>query len=673
MSSTRTSYRPDIDGLRAIAVLAVVLCHARLGLTGGYIGVDVFFVISGYLITNLILKELEHGTFSLAGFWERRIRRILPALLAVTGATLIAGWFLLFPDAYASLGQSVVALTLLISNIHFWRGTGYFAAAADEMPLLHTWSLAVEEQFYLVVPVLLLGLARVRSLHRGGLLLLPAHFVVAHFVMTLVVVALVGSFGLSVYGTYRDPSATFYLLPSRAWELLVGGLLAYLPVAFATGHGASRSPLWKEFVAALGLGSILAPCLLYDQNTRFPGLAALPPVLGAALLIWSGRPTHRLPGINRLLAGRPVVFIGLISYSLYLWHWPVFALARYQNVRPLSLPESCLLVAACFLISSISWRYVELPFRGHAIFPSRRRLMLLAFSAVALLFGCGLAIDRGAGWEQRITPAARRWAAFNQIDFTYVHNLGPQDIPQNLVYFGNDRAAPQILIWGDSHAMAILPAIEALCQETCVTACAATSSSTAPALGYFLLDDAALRERAVQCNEKVVEFVRARRIRTVLLAAMWSTYFKTPGFPQALLNTIAALKAEGTTVYFLEDVPAFGFDVPRALARCALAGRDGSHLALPAGDYDRANPFHRDFVPVLRDRGVQILAPLPVLQARTGSLDVIPYDEGGSFYRDAHHLSPHGALALRPLLREIFPSAAANRLRLVSDEPRDSP
>src|SRR3954464_14933807 len=208
------NYRPDIDGLRALAVLPVLLFHADLACPGGYVGVDVFFVISGYLITSLILKDLDRGTFSLADFWMRRIRRILPALVAVTMVTALAGWFLLIPSAYASLGKSIVGLALLVSNMQFWRETGYFTATAEEKPLLHTWSLAVEEQFYLFVPVLLLMLARVLRLRRA---------------FWLIALAAVASLGLSIYGTKWYAAATFYLLPTRAWELFVGSLLAIRP------------------------------------------------------------------------------------------------------------------------------------------------------------------------------------------------------------------------------------------------------------------------------------------------------------------------------------------------------------------------------------------------------------------------------------------------------------
>ncbi len=267
-SSNTIAYRPDIDGLRAVAVLGVVFFHAGLGFPGGYVGVDVFFVISGFLITSLILKELRQGTFSLLNFWERRARRILPALTVVVAAIIAAGWFCLMPADYEVLGKQVIALIGFSSNIKFWRETGYFDTASETKPLLHTWSLSLEEQFYLLIPLLLAVLFRLRKSH--------------WIVPTLLLGAFV-SFGLSVYGSFRAPDATFFLLPTRAWELAAGSLLAFVqPIPQAR---------LRTLFAWLGLAAILVPFCFYPPGIRFPGLTALPPVAGAALLIWSGLPS----------------------------------------------------------------------------------------------------------------------------------------------------------------------------------------------------------------------------------------------------------------------------------------------------------------------------------------------------------------------------------------------
>jgi peptidoglycan/LPS O-acetylase OafA/YrhL len=258
-------YRAEIDGLRAVAVLSVLFFHANIGVSGGYVGVDVFFVISGYLITGLILKECDRGTFRIVEFWERRVRRIVPVLTVVVLSCLVAGWFLLLPLDFKELGQSVVAQAMLLSNVYFWRESGYFAQAAEVKPLLHTWSLAVEEQFYLIYPVALVALTR---LSRKAL------------VATIVFLCSV-SLILSIYSSYRHPSANFYLLPTRAWELLMGSFLAALPTQRASIRWLTECLSWG------GLISILCAACLYGDDTRFPGIAALLPCVGTALVIWA--------------------------------------------------------------------------------------------------------------------------------------------------------------------------------------------------------------------------------------------------------------------------------------------------------------------------------------------------------------------------------------------------
>jgi peptidoglycan/LPS O-acetylase OafA/YrhL len=262
-------YRPDIDGLRAVAVLAVLFFHADLGCPGGYVGVDVFFVISGYLITGLILKELESGRFKLAAFWERRIRRILPALALVIVSCLAVGWFLFLPVNYQELGESVVAQGLLSSNIHFWMKTGYFGQAAEVKPLLHTWSLAVEEQFYLLFPFVVIGVS----------------YLSRRFLVPVILLLSSVSFGLSVYYAYWEPMLNFYLLPTRTWELLAGAFLSVIAT--------QAPPVWLKtrlnWVGILALFCLLAIAFvvfLRIRNSRFAGLAAFLPCAGAALALW---------------------------------------------------------------------------------------------------------------------------------------------------------------------------------------------------------------------------------------------------------------------------------------------------------------------------------------------------------------------------------------------------
>lgn len=307
------NYRADIDGLRAVAVMGVVLYHAGLGVPGGYVGVDIFFVISGFLITGLILKDLERGSFSMVNFWERRARRIFPALAVVVATCLVVGWFLMLPFGYLVMAQSAIALTFFASNFQFWRTADYFGPVAEENLLLHTWSLSVEEQFYLIVPLLMVALY---SLRKRALLPWAA--------ACGVIVSLV----LSEWWLRHDPSGAFYLLPSRTWELATGSLLA-----FARPFRPAFKPAW---IGVFGLLLILFSYLFYSEKTAFPGIAAIPPVLGTALIIWSGNAGQTL--FHRAVAWQPLVHIGLLSYSLYLWHWPIFALHRLHCRRG-SIPD----------------------------------------------------------------------------------------------------------------------------------------------------------------------------------------------------------------------------------------------------------------------------------------------------------------------------------------------
>lgn len=644
MSAHSLSYRPDVDGLRAVAVLSVVFCHAGFGFPGGYIGVDVFFVISGFLIAGLIHKELQRGTFTLANFWERRVRRIMPALLVVTVVTMVAGWFMLMPDAYYSLGKAVVGLALLGSNVQFWMETNYFESAAEEKPMLHTWSLSVEEQFYLFVPVFLLLLARKGVLRRAFLLL---------------AVAAMLSFMVSVYASHRFPSANFYLLPTRAWELFAGALLAFFPDKWFAVSGRS-----KEFAAVLGMALILVPCFVYDHETRFPGLTAVPPVLGTALVIWSGTLSARLPAMGRVLAWRPVVFIGLISYSLYLWHWPLLSFSRYQSVKGLPEIERVVLVVASVILATLSWRFVETPFRTRQLFPERRRIFTAAAVAFVGVLGGGVLLVASQGFVSRVSDRTRLLAETGKFDSSYVRELDVDDIPKNLVRLGETNAAApaQLVVWGDSHAMAILPAIDSLCRETGTTAVAATHAATPPVVGYFSKNQWGLNERSIPFNNAVMDYIQSKGIKSVLLVSYWNMHCEVPAFQTALKKTISQLQSAGTTVYLMKDLPHYEFDILKSVVRYSYKGLDMASLGMTPAEYEALDKFPPTLLQELRELGAQILEPVPLLKARSKSEKFLPYDDGGCFYYDSNHLSTYGSLALKPLFATMLgvPSVGAD-------------
>lgn len=457
-------YRPEIDGLRAVAILPVVLFHARIpGFSGGFVGVDVFFVISGFLITSLIVSDLEQQRFSLVGFWERRARRILPALLTVAGFTLVTGWFLLLPADFARLGQSILAQSVFGSNVFFWQQSGYFGPLADELPLLHTWSLAVEEQFYLLFPVSMVVISRFAFRFRGLLVLTFG----------------VASLAISIWAVEQTPGAAFYLLPSRAWELAVGAWLA-----LQKGH-LRASDVIRQVVSFLGIGLIAFSVVVIDPATPFPGIWALPPVLGTAAVIWADG--ARLTFVGRLLAARPLVFVGLISYSLYLWHWPLFVFARYINSTPiLSSGWNLAVISFSFALAYMSWRLVETPFRKRTWVPSRRKMLATAGAGLLVIGTAGFSVDRTDGIPGRLPDSVLTYLVedtqrtpnqqacdFNSADAESVE----------LCRFGNTSLDPAVVSWGDSHAEALLPMFEGIAEADDVLVLHASNAACPPLFG----------------------------------------------------------------------------------------------------------------------------------------------------------------------------------------------
>ena len=344
-------YRPEIDGLRAVAVVPVVLFHAGISAVGGgYVGVDVFYVISGYLITSILLADWDQGHFSILKFYERRARRILPALFCVMAVTLPFAYKFMQPTDMTEFAKSLVAVTTFSSNFFFWSQSGYFDSAVEMKPMLHTWSLAVEEQYYLLFPLLIFGLAR---FGRGVRLAAIAPLAAASFTLALLFIG-------------RDPAAAFYLLPFRAWEILIGSLCAIIMQGDGLtfqGGDVSAAPS-RQLLSLAGLAAIIAACLLFTSETPAPSHYTLLPAMGAALIILFAGPATL---VGRLLATPPFVGIGLLSYGAYLWHQPLLALARHRSLDKLTSAEQIVLPLTAFALAFLSYRYVETPWRkpGH--------------------------------------------------------------------------------------------------------------------------------------------------------------------------------------------------------------------------------------------------------------------------------------------------------------------
>jgi peptidoglycan/LPS O-acetylase OafA/YrhL len=630
-----TKYRPDVDGLRALAVLPVLLFHAKLGCPGGFVGVDVFFVISGYLITGLILKEIQAGTFSLVRFWERRIRRIMPALAVMVFAVLTAAWFLYLPEDFARLGKSAIAQAALVSNVHFYRqglvGAGYFTPASDDMALLHTWSLAVEEQFYLFFPLLLVLLARFPRLSLTWALLVLA----------------VASCALSIVGTRGFSVATFYLLPTRAWELLLGALLVTMRGQSAPGTLARETAGW------FGLGLVVFALCFYDGATPFPGWA-IPPCLGAALIIFSSQ--AKLSFVGRMLAFKPVVFIGLISYSLYLWHWPVLVFARYV-VRESQWQgagfRGALLVVA-FALAVLSWRYVETPFRKRLVLQRRAGVFAFAAASTAAMIALGLFIHGGQGVPSRFPAEALRYANSREDHPTWKFPSLQEAHAGEFVGIGatDTNLAVSFLIWGDSHALVASVVLDDLGRQFGRRGMNASQSTTAPVLEYTSTGEYSLKEHSPAYNQAVFDYIARQKVRHVVLAARWALYPASDEFSAKLMETVRRLTAVGAQVYLLKTVPTQDFDVPRLAALTAKYHGDLDQLGVTRERHRLTNAKHYPTFDEVARLGASVLDPADFFLNRHDLYGAVR--NGQALYSDDDHLTTEGTKMLAPLFEPIF-------------------
>ena len=641
---TNLRYRPDIDGLRAIAVGAVLLFHARLGLSGGFVGVDVFFVISGFLITSLILKDAASPAgFSILKFWERRIRRILPALLMVIVATVIGGWFILLPSHFKELGESVLAQAVFGGNFYFWSSSGYFADQAILKPLLHTWSLAVEEQFYLIFPLLFL--------FRSKWNLASLRLVIG--------LAALASLYLSMAQTKSAPDAGFYLMPSRAWELLGGALLAMTPRSQNLPHWVRGVLGWVGFLA------VIAAFCFYNASTPFPGLAAVLPCLGTLMMIYANGLGGQPSALARLLSHRALVFVGVISYSLYLWHWPILVYSTYwQDNSILRWYFRVGLLVLSFVLAVLSWKFIETPIRTRRVLQRRRKIFTfgLAAPACCALLGAMLVLNRGV--PSRFPAAVLKYdvAAADEAgrpDSTVTWNSSLDsalrgDFPR----IGRTNMPLQCLVCGDSHAMAISPIIDKLAADANTSVEFATHTATCPILGFKSSGKTSLKSDSKPWCEAVVENVRQKQIPNVILAANWQLYFGNAKGDQSkreltdeLVATVTALQQAGAKVWILKTVPKQPMHVRMAFAKSVLKGNSGV-VGETKANYLSSSGLEDAIFASAVSKGAIILNPLPFFFSDRETCLI--ESSGHLLYNDDNHLTPDGAMLLADLFRPIF-------------------
>lgn len=664
-------YRPDIDGLRAFAVTSVVAYHAGLQLFhGGYVGVDIFFVISGYLIGGHVYKDVRHNRFSIAAFYQRRAVRILPALFFVLICCFLMASFVLDAPEMQTFGKYAVATVASASNILAWLKSDYFAAGADQNPLLMTWSLGVEEQFYVIFPLLMLLFGRKG---RGKLLLVA-------------VAVTILSLGLSIVGLLKSESATFYLLPTRAWELSVGIVLAVYETdrlvenLYAGGRFANLTGL-------LGMALLFFPVFVYTPGTPFPGLAAAVPVLGSALILIS-------PGgwFNRyLLSSGPCVLLGRVSYSWYLWHWPLLSFARIVTDRPISTLSACAIGLASLGIAWCSYRFVEQPFRKSTTptVPLLRNYAVLS----ALMVLPGLTLVAMKGWPQRFPQLAaieRRSGILQKDKCLVPYGVAAPEPSSYCVPKTDPREGVALL--GDSHAGALGEALRKMTATHGLKFEEITKVSCPPLMKVTrLMPNHPGHD--IECdsfNAKAFDIVRSDpRIETVVLAGYWSAPFSegsryqrvgdsmaaTPSqsaenLGRGLADIVAALRLSGKHVIVLMDVPLFTFDPARRLRGSmirvrGIMGRALMPSAHEEGSVSRYEVLSRydDIASAIVEQAVGTSATIFDLKSSLCDAQTCAfYADNQLLYFDMQHLSEAGAVrALRGMPLTVDTVASSNR------------
>lgn len=615
-------YRADIDGLRAVAVGSVLVFHTGVGiLNGGFVGVDIFFVISGYLITSILAAELARDRFSIWGFYERRARRILPALAVMMAVTLAIGAVVMLPSDFRDLARAAAATSIFASNVYFWRTSSYFDGSADFKPLLHTWSLGVEEQFYIVFPLLLLLAFRLRGIRAARLLVLAG---------------LVLSFWLSLRAIGRWPEATFYLAPTRGWELLLGAALALGLVPQVPGR------LLREGLALAGMAMIAWCVLRYDERTVFPGMAALWPCLGAALVIHA-----RGSLVGRVLSLPPLVFVGLISYSLYLWHWPVIVFARYEGFYSATLPQAALIVALSFAIAVLSWRFIETPFQTRALLPERQRMLRAATACVVAGLALGLGLGRPGGAEDapgivsEVDRVAARTSYGEGVCFFSVEvPLRPGDMERCLAT-RPDRE--NYLLIGDSFAAHLWPGLSAALDGVHLTQLTFGACPPLPSSRSL---------RASGCRrvtKAVADAIESDAFDVVLVAAHWNARDL-----RELRRTLRRMREHTDAIVLFGPPVEYRANLPEIIGNAAEPEREVVKYRVVPSDEDRAL---RVMARGLRVRYVSLLD----LMCSPERSDCLIYDTAGAPIQWDHgHLTATGSVQLieRAVSQGRIPGAA---------------
>jgi peptidoglycan/LPS O-acetylase OafA/YrhL len=645
---TAGPYRPDIDGLRAVAVVAVMFFHASVpGFEGGYVGVDVFFVLSGYLITAQLLNASGTSIRSmLAQFYVRRARRILPTLSVVMAAVLATTVILFLPNDLARLGRDATLSLVFAGNIAAWTSAAYFQAS-PHVPLLHLWTIGIEEQFYLLFPLSLL--VAMRYLGKGRLDL------------AIGACALV-SFGICIWGADAHPVANFYFAPPRAWELLLGATLAVRAPQVTDRRT-------RELLAAGAGMAILCTILLYDADMKYPHFATLVPCAATVVLIALGARNPTLT--NRVLSLRPLVFVGLISYSLYLWHVPVLSILEYYAIRKLTTVQTLGWACATFVLAVASWIFIEKPIRERRVLRPNRRFVVCMGSVTLVLATVGMLYWRSAGLPQRVPESLQGKmdgrSRFHADTSRCMAVTPPQLAVGELCHYGSsESSARRFVVWGDSHALALLPAFESLAVDHNASLYFAGVPACRPLIGVASQRQReTVRRRCEEYNAAMLTAIGHLDPDVVVLASYWThpdmdlvptgTFHGSNDelFTGGLRSVLERPEMQGRITCAVLDVPRFDYSVPDAYGRAVRRGIDTDFIAM-----DRATALEQlapaeDILESMQALGVLRLSdPKQLLcDEHTCRFDL---PTGELLYGDDNHLSVNGAHFVAPALEPCF-------------------
>lgn len=650
MSIESRKFRDDINGLRAWAVIAVILYHFGVsGFTGGFVGVDIFFAISGFLMTGIVLEGLERSKtspFSLLRFYMARARRILPALTALCAILLVVGWLVLTPLDYQMLGTHSVAGITFLSNIQFWREAGYFDTQSHEKWLLHTWSLAVEWQFYIILPLILMAVWKWRPTRHTVTLAMLAGFVT--------------SLSLSIAVTPLAPSAAFYMLPTRAWEMIAGGIVYLL------ANRLMLTSAIRRFLETIGFALIIASIIGFNSSSSWPGWRALVPVIGTSIILLAAR-------TNSIWTGSALTqWLGTRSYSLYLWHWPIVVATYYLDQQENSTAIAIGL-ALTLVLGNLSYNLVETPARRYLTNFSLREnaAVLLSFAIAVALAGLGVRLNHGVSGR---LPADVEAISLESQDINPRRTeclLMSGTVSPSCTFGGKDL---QAIVLGDSHANAIVSAITAAVpspngavMEWTYSSCPiikGVHSTERKQCGEFV--DWAIQElNSIPRNVPVVIINRhaqyafganenAHEVNTPQVYFTKQYKISEPAFlkeyAQNLKDTACEI-AKNRTVYLVRPIPEMGVDVPTRMARAAMSGVQ-KEIFISLAAYYKRQAFIWKAQDAAHDQcGVKILNPLPYLCSENRCLGS---KNNRPLYRDDDHLSESGNKVLVPMFSDVF-------------------